>query len=390
MFSGRYKYPATTSISTQHKAFSCLPRPASLPSSPLGWCNIKAYYARERDDRQRRMEHNIFISYAWVDNEVYPGAEMGWVSTFVDGLRKHLARELGRRDDADRLWLDYEQMRGNEGLTPTIRANLEASCTLVLILSNGYLASHWCRQELAAFVEQAGTSSGRIFVVHMSPVDREPESLRDLLKYTFWYRDEKHQPCTRWFPDIDPTDREYAREQQRLTRDLAAKLREPKASPPEPSATNHRPEPDLPMSGNGARFIMINGGAEDRDLVNDIANRLGQRNLNVAVPLSVLADQSRIKSSTLTRDFRDKLSLCDSVLMVYRRGPVDQVSQHLVECMKACTKAPKSKSPPTIDLCQTQSDPLALGLRASVMRVHVVGEACAEDCVERFLDGMVK
>jgi hypothetical protein len=39
-------------------------------------------------------------SYAWVDNEPYTGAEVGWVSTFVDGLRKHLARELGRRDVA--------------------------------------------------------------------------------------------------------------------------------------------------------------------------------------------------------------------------------------------------------------------------------------------------
>lgn len=350
------------------------------------------------------MGHDIFISYAWVDNEVYPGSEMGWVSTFVDGLRKHLARELGRGDDADRLWLDYEQMRGNEGLTPTIRANLEASRTLVLVLSKGYLASPWCRQELATFAGKAGASSGRIFVVQMSPVDQEPEPLRDLLKYSFWYLDEQHQPCTRWFPDIDPTDREYAREQQRLARDLAAKLLESKGAdtlPPrsdaeprygptpirlEKPAMNHRDKSDQPSEVAGARFVMVNGGAEDRDLVNEIAKRLGQRNLNVALPLSLLADQSQIKSSTLTRDFRDKLSLCDYVLMVYRHGPMDQVSQHLIECLKACTKTPKHKNPPTIDLCQTQVDPLALGLHSSVMRVHVVGQACADECVEWFLD----
>ena len=89
------------------------------------------------------MEHNIFISYAWVDNEVYPGSDQGWVSTFVDSLRKHLAHELGRRDEAEKIWLDYEQMRGNQGVTPTIQARLAASRTLLLILSNGYVASHW-------------------------------------------------------------------------------------------------------------------------------------------------------------------------------------------------------------------------------------------------------
>jgi len=349
------------------------------------------------------MEHNIFISYAWVDNEVYPGAENGWVHTFVDGLRKHLARELGRRDEVDRLWLDYEQVRGNQSLTPTIREHLVASRTLVLILSNGYLASPWCRQELETFVEKAGTVSGRIFVVQMSPVDQEPESLRDLLKYSFWYLDDKRLPCTRWFPEIDPTDREYSREQQRLARDLAVKLRD--LQTPQPGS---HPTPGLIRDAHAAKeqahippatrapsaesydapMILVNGGLEDRDLVSEIAKRLGERNLDVAVPLSVFADQTKVKSSTLTRDLRDKLSLCDSVLMVYRRGPVDQVSQHLIECLKACAKAPKGRTPPTIDLCQTQTDPLALGLRTRGMRVHVVGDACADECVEWFIDEM--
>jgi hypothetical protein len=342
------------------------------------------------------MEHNIFISYAWVDNDIYPGANKGWVSTFVDGLRKDLARELGRRDEAERLWLDYEQMRGNESVTPMIRAHLEASRTLVLFLSNGYLASPWCRQELATFVEKVGTDSGRIFVVRMSPVDQEPEALRALAKYSFCYLDEHNQSRTRWFPYIDPTDRDYSLEQQTLARDLAAKLRElPRSEdhtdsvPPEtPGGEEPAPPRVAPPPVAADKFVLIDGGAEDRDLIYDIAKRLKQRNLGVALPLSVLADQSGIKSSALTRDLRTKLSLCDSVLMVYRHGPVDQVSQHLVECLKACTKTPKGRTPPTIDLCQTQSEPLALGLHPRGMRIHVVDAACADDCVEWFLDEM--
>jgi len=348
-------------------------------------------------------QHNVFISYAWVDNEVFPGSEKGWVQIFVDGLRKHLARELGRRCEAERLWLDYEQMRGNESVTPTIRFHVEASRTLVLFLSNGYVASPWCRQELEAFVNMAGMDSGRIFVVQMSPVDEEPEPLRDLQKYRFWYFDDERRPCTRWFPDVDPTDREYAREQQRLARNLADKLRDLIASGEapldvEPATDNsQRPvpaeepapisaTPAAPLEKGQSRFILVNGGVDDRDLVYAIANRLGQHNLDVAVPLSALADQSGLRSSTITRDLRDKLSLCDSVLMVYRRGPMDQVSQHLIECLKTSAKSPKGRSPPTIDLCQTQANLLALGVRTRGMRVHVVGDACAEECVEAFLD----
>jgi hypothetical protein len=49
---------------------------------------------------------NIFVSYAHADNDPIPGIESGWISTFMDGLRKNLARELGR-PDAYSLWMDY-------------------------------------------------------------------------------------------------------------------------------------------------------------------------------------------------------------------------------------------------------------------------------------------
>lgn len=349
------------------------------------------------------MEYNIFISYAWVDNEVYPGAEKGWVSTFVDCLRKHLAHELGRRDEAERIWLDYEQMRGNDSVTPTIQATLQSSRTLLLILSTGYLASEWCQQELAAFLEKVGKGSDRVFVVQMSPVEQEPEAIRDLVKYRFWYLDDKHRPSTRWFPHIDPTDREYSFEQQRLARELADKLREllatgdPEAARPPPAALTRAavapeetrvvvapPPPPAPVPVSN-HFVLVSGGDNDRDLIYQTARRLEENELGVAIPLSAMADQSAIKSSALTRDLRTKLSLCDSVLIVYRSGPLDQVSQCLIECLKAGTKARKGHPAPSIDLCQTQEDRLALGLHPLGMRIHVVGKTSVDDCVRQFL-----
>ena len=77
--------------------------------------------------------HHFFVSYAWVDDQTFvdplPTADhrLGWVSTFVDRLAKHLGGTLGRATEGERYWIDYEQMRGGEPLGETIRAQLAAA-----------------------------------------------------------------------------------------------------------------------------------------------------------------------------------------------------------------------------------------------------------------------
>ena len=85
---------------------------------------------------------DIFISYAHVDNEPFAGADKGWVTTLINGLKIELGKQLGRTD-AYSLWMDY-QLRGNEAVTPDIDEQLNNCATLVLIFSRGYLASSWC------------------------------------------------------------------------------------------------------------------------------------------------------------------------------------------------------------------------------------------------------
>jgi len=43
-------------------------------------------------------EHDIFVSYAHVDDEAPPGVDHGWVRTFVAGFKGYLAKEIGRRE----------------------------------------------------------------------------------------------------------------------------------------------------------------------------------------------------------------------------------------------------------------------------------------------------
>ena len=167
-------------------------------------------------------KHDIFVSYAHVDNDPFPGAEKGWVTNFVNGLKIHLNKKLGRRENYS-LWMDYE-LRGNQAVTPAINAELDGSATLLVFLSRGYLASRWCQQELAAFVELAGSEAGRIFVVELDSVQR-PAALADLMGYRFWFRDDAGNIRMLGEPQTKPDQPKYYARLEDVGRDLAEKIR---------------------------------------------------------------------------------------------------------------------------------------------------------------------
>src|SRR3954452_19159191 len=97
---------------------------------------------------------DIFLSYAHVDDEPDPTLpdRPGWVTTLVRGLEKRLAKKLGRVDSYD-LWRDAK-LSGNAVLTPEILGKVGEAAVLVLVLSPAYLASEWCRREMAAFHQE--------------------------------------------------------------------------------------------------------------------------------------------------------------------------------------------------------------------------------------------
>lgn len=324
--------------------------------------------------------YNAFISYAWRDNQPFEAGGQGWVGRFVDRLANHLGRTLPR-DCAAGIWLDYEQMRGNADISAEIRAKLAASRLLVPILSKAWLDSPWCRQELQLFLDRHGPDSGRIFPIWMEPVEGLPPPLDALLKYRFWQEDEHKQPRTRCFPGHDPTDREFGRLQQDLARDMAATLQALHAA--EGPQTEPAPPPP-PTKRNGHKLVLVNGGEEDGELLQRVARHLKDRGIGCALPLHAVPSPRPLRSSEINRDLRDKLALCDAVLLVYRDGPAHQVSQQIVEYLKAVAK-PRRGAPPTLDLCQTRPDPLAAGLAPTGMRVHVVEYPCADQCVAHFL-----
>ena len=62
--------------------------------------------------------HDIFVSYAHVDDLIPPGADQGWVTTLIAGLKIRLSQKLGRGDIFS-LWKD-EQLAPNKPFSPEI------------------------------------------------------------------------------------------------------------------------------------------------------------------------------------------------------------------------------------------------------------------------------
>ena len=133
-------------------------------------------------------EQDIFISYAQVDNEPldFAGREVRWVNHLKEQLQRRVDQKLGRKGST-RIWMDLNDLAGNEAVTPTIDRAINKTAALVIVLSDGYLASMWCQKEVQQFAA-AAHASGRLFVVHLAdiPHDQRPEGIQDLIGFDFY------------------------------------------------------------------------------------------------------------------------------------------------------------------------------------------------------------
>jgi len=193
-------------------------------------------------------EHDVFISYAQVDNQaLIPGnLQSQWVDTFVNLLQAQLDMKLGRRGLAS-IWKDDRQLRGNDPLSPDIERAVQNSAALVVILSEGYLASPWCQRERELFLTRAGGDPGeRLFIVDLGAVDldRRPTAFRDRLGYAFHRRESDGDIRTLGRPLPRDSDIDYYQRVDDLARDLADTLRALKTArdAPAPVATDDTPD----------------------------------------------------------------------------------------------------------------------------------------------------
>jgi hypothetical protein len=157
-------------------------------------------------------EHDVFISYAHIDNEPSAGADKGWVTLLYQELRKNLAAKLGTR--ALDIWMD-PRLSPNVGLGDELGQRLQRTAVLLIVLSPAYRSSDWCQEERRIFLDLVGSRTyglSSVFVVEKDRVAERPPELSQLgIGVRFWKQDDDDEEITHTFgwPEPDKDDQPY-------------------------------------------------------------------------------------------------------------------------------------------------------------------------------------
>lgn len=156
-----------------------------------------------------KFEHDIFISYAHIDNQPLDAGLKGWVETLHERLSVRLAQLLG---EEARIWRD-PKLQGNDLFAETLVRHLAKAGVLVSIISPRYVRSEWCVRELDEFCRLAEMNGGlqigdklRIFKVVKThiPHEQHPAVLRGSLGYEFYEYDQARDRAKEFSPEIVP------------------------------------------------------------------------------------------------------------------------------------------------------------------------------------------
>jgi len=232
-------------------------------------------------------EHDVFVSYSTVDDQ------QKWVTRLVRQLKIRLAAWLGRSDSFD-VWWDRKDLDVAQKLETEIGGTLSETATLVVVLSQAYVASSWCKDELKFFLDAVGNREmpdRRIYVVDLGNLnlDDRPEELHDFVGFNFWETDEIDTRRTLGFPTPDlEKDREFCLVVDDLARKISDRLKELRKTP-EPTTVNVRnlnsnETSDAPLSKNGEKTLTVFLAEATDDLEehrNEVVQYLDQANFRV-------------------------------------------------------------------------------------------------------------
>lgn len=178
-------------------------------------------------------EHDIFISYAHVDNTPVEEEE-GWVTKLHSSLLALIPQKIGRAEGFS-IWRDLK-LSGNDELVDSLDSAFRRSAIMLTILTPSYLASTWCSKELEGFSSQPHPIFGprvgdknRVFKVMPSPhipTNEHPLSLMGSTGYQFYSinRMKGTEERFRRTAQQDP-DQRYWQKLDDLARDIAELLK---------------------------------------------------------------------------------------------------------------------------------------------------------------------
>jgi hypothetical protein len=183
--------------------------------------------------------HDIFVSYAHVDNlPPWPGSKaQGWVDRFDGQLQTVLWQKLGKCAD---VWIDRTKLKRADEISPTISSAVDGSALFLVLISNRYLISESCQQEVEWIQQRVDRSGVRVFPVllYNIPNDERPSICRNMPGFAFYRDGPGHsQP-------IDPVKQPgpFTRALDKLADELVDHLKKLRSAAPAPVDTS----PDVP------------------------------------------------------------------------------------------------------------------------------------------------
>jgi hypothetical protein len=139
----------------------------------------------------KSFDHDIFISYAHVDNMPNREGEKGWVEQFAQQLSIRLLRRFGEPVD---IWHDPALGRA-QLFDRVIEKAVQGSGIMISLITNRYLRSEYCQQEIKWFCDKVEQEPGglivddyvRVFSVllYNIPPESWPEACRGALAFPF-------------------------------------------------------------------------------------------------------------------------------------------------------------------------------------------------------------
>jgi hypothetical protein len=193
--------------------------------------------------------HDIFISYAHVDNEPdRPGSE-GWVDNFDKLLRGTLFKKLGAEA---KIWIDRTDLKKSDKISPTISFAVDSSALFVILLSNRYLQSESCLQEAEWIEDRVNRGSphpmgnaSRIFPVLLYdiPNSERPPICRNMPGFQFYRSESPEDSGYPLDPQWGPEAFAFTEALRKLASELVGRLKKVRSALPPPAAPSPKVVP---------------------------------------------------------------------------------------------------------------------------------------------------
>ncbi len=217
------------------------------------------------------------ISHA--DNKQFDRDVVWWVETLVANLRGVLLQKL-QHDQLD-IWRE-PRLSSSEPFLDDIRDAVTQSATLLVLLSESYPTSEWCRRELDLFLQaaaQTGNATGRIVLVRLDNLDPNhwPAAFHRLRGHRF-FEQANMDAATHILGTPaadDPDKRFYFQQLDDLSQDLADKLLALKEAPEEQAVQGPQPADNAPA------VFLAEATPDFEDLRENIRRQLQQADIRV-------------------------------------------------------------------------------------------------------------